>query len=152
MNDPFVKAEAEQSLLDFTKFDGAEAFNTHGFQDSDNASNGRAGTAEVDQQKLERIAQTQKRQEKSDLLIEALQTGYRLAEVHRRRFVDYSEEDMDAVVSETLANIDTIAERHNLNSQETSELTALLLAYQQAGLIEEKAAILDQIGELNPAL
>ncbi|MDJ0641977.1 MAG: hypothetical protein QNJ15_04090 [Erythrobacter sp.] len=59
-------------------------------------------------------------------------------------------EDMDASVADTLENIDEVAARHNLDAQQTAQLTSLLIAYQNAGSPEEKAEILSDIAETQP--
>lgn len=64
--------------------------------------------------------------------------------------MDIDEEDMDAAVDDTLANIDDVAARHGLDPQQTANLTSLLVAYQNAGSPEEKAEILGQIAEAHP--
>ncbi|MEM6496916.1 MAG: hypothetical protein AAF709_09360, partial [Pseudomonadota bacterium] len=64
--------------------------------------------------------------------------------------MDIDVEDMDASVAETLESIDDVAARHNLDAQQTAQLTSLLIAYQNAGSPEEKAEILGQIVEVQP--
>jgi len=64
--------------------------------------------------------------------------------------MDIDEEDMDAAVDDTLANIDDVAARHDLDPQQAANLTNLLVAYQNAGSPEEKAEILGQIAEAHP--
>lgn len=64
--------------------------------------------------------------------------------------MDIDEEDMDAAVDDTLANIDDVAARHGLDPQQAANLTNLLVAYQNAGSPEEKAEILGQIAEAHP--
>lgn len=64
--------------------------------------------------------------------------------------MDIDVEDMDASVAATLENIDEVAARHNLDAQQTAQLTSLLMAYQNAGSPEEKAEILSDIAETQP--
>ncbi|MXO69030.1 hypothetical protein GRI72_09355 [Altererythrobacter marinus] len=66
--------------------------------------------------------------------------------------MDIDEEDMDAVVDETLENIDEIAARHGLDAQQTSQLTTWLMAYRNAETPEQKAEILGQIAEEHPEI
>lgn len=66
--------------------------------------------------------------------------------------MDIDEEDMDAVVDETLENIDEVAARHGLDAQQTSQLTTWLMAYRNAETPEQKAEILGQIADEHPEI
>ena len=161
MSDPFARAEAGQDHVDYTQFGGARAFDTMGFADSDGAANGRAGTQEVDGNKLEAKELLREKSEKRDKTNELMELGFSMREAHIAN-VTYSngqfhmfgksidEEDMDAQVDETLKNIDSIADRHNLSGQDKVELTTLLMAYQQAETPQEKAEVLTKIAEKSP--
>lgn len=78
MNDPFARFESEQSLVDFTHFDGTKAFDTMGFADSEGAVSGRAGTQEVDGDKLDNLELQREKREKRDKTNELIELGYQL--------------------------------------------------------------------------
>ena len=151
MSDPFAKHEAGQSYLDFHKLGGEDAFNTLGFI-------AHAGTSEYAQEVSDRIAYQKEEDEKTKDALTAYGEGVERAQALIEQ-VSYSngqfhmfgksinEEDMDAQVDETLKNIDSIADRHNLNGQDKVELTTLLMAYQQAEAPQEKAEILTKIAK-----
>ena len=163
MSNPFARAEAGQDHVDYAEFVGERAFDTMGFADSDGAANGRAGTQEVDGNKLEEKELLLEKREKRDKVNELMELGFSMREAHIAN-VTYSngqfhmfgksidEEDMDAQVDETLKNIDSIADRHNLSGQDKVELTTLLMAYQQAETPQEKAEILTKIAEQQPEI
>ena len=163
MNDPFAKLEAGQDFVDFSQFDGSKAFDTMGFADSEGAVNGRAGTQEVDGDKLDKLELQREKREKRDKTNELIELGFSMREA-RITDVTYAngqfhmygmsidKEDMDAQVTETLQNIDSVAEKHNLGGQEQADLTALLMAYQQAASPQEQAEILEKITEQQPEI
>jgi hypothetical protein len=66
--------------------------------------------------------------------------------------MDIDEEDMDAVVDETLENIDEVAARHGLDAQQTAQLSTWLMAYRNAETPEQKAEILGQIADEHPEI
>lgn len=78
MSDPFAKHEAGQDYVDYTQFDGARAFDTMGFADSEGAANGRAGTQEVDGNKLEEKELMREKREKRDKTNELMELGAQL--------------------------------------------------------------------------
>lgn len=161
MSDPFAKHEAGQDYVDYTQFGGARAFDTMGFADSEGAANGRAGTQEVDGNKLEEKELLPEKREKRDKTNELMELGFSRKQALIEQ-VSYSngqfhmyglsidEEDMDAQVDETLKNIDDIADRHNLSGSEKTDLATLLVAYKQAETPQEKAEVLTKIAEKSP--
>ena len=152
MNDPFARHEVGQNSLDFTKFDGAEAFNTFGFQEASGAVNGRAGTQEIDQEKLEQAERREENRKRDIETTELIELGYQLREARVSAVFDgLSEEALDFAVQETLENIDDVAERHNLNDQEKAQLESWLVAYQTASP-KEQEQILDKIAEQYPGV
>ena len=78
MSDPFAKHEAGQNYVDYTQFGGARAFDTMGFADSEGAANGRAGTQEVDGNKLEEKELLREKREKRDKTNELMELGAQL--------------------------------------------------------------------------
>ncbi|WP_438728235.1 hypothetical protein ACR9YC_12730 [Parasphingorhabdus sp. DH2-15] len=78
MNNPFARVEAGQDHVDYTQFDGARAFDTMGFADSAGAANGRAGTQEVDGNKLEEKELLREKREKRDKTNELIELGVQL--------------------------------------------------------------------------
>ena len=78
MTDPFARAEAGQDHVDYTEFGGERAFDTMGFADSEGAANGRAGTQEVDGNKLEAKELLREKREKRDKTNELIELGAQL--------------------------------------------------------------------------
>ena len=81
--------------------------------------------------------------------LERISVGYSNGQFHMFG-MDIDEEDMDAVVADTLENIDDVAIRHDLSAQEKAELQRLLMAYESAETPEQKAQILEQIANAQP--
>lgn len=163
MCDPFAKHEAGQDYVDFMEFGGSKAFDTMGFADSEGAANGRAGTQEVDAEKLENLELKRKEREKRDETNELFALAQEMKEqlIESVTFsngqfhmfgMDIDEEDMDAAADEAVNDIEGLAERYNLTSSEKAELTTLLLAYQNAETPQEKAEILTKISEKQPEI
>jgi hypothetical protein len=65
--------------------------------------------------------------------------------------MDIEKEDMDAVVDETLENLDEVSARHGLDTQQTAQLSTWLMAY-RTGTPEQQAEILGRIAEAHPEI
>lgn len=152
MNDPFARIETDQSLVDFTHFGGSKAFDTMGFADSDGASNGRAGTQEVDGNRLEKLERQRQKREERDKTNELIELGAQLRQARIAGVFDgLSEEVLDFAVDETLKNIDEVTAKHNLDPQQKAQLESWLITYKTSSP-EEQERILGKIAENYPGV
>lgn len=153
--------DASMSMLDVTGSNAALIFQVVGLEiENLNLS---AGSYDTAAEEIIELAREQKERNDNDgkdaaiavmeeiqaAELERLSVSYSDGQFHMFG-MDIDEEDMDAVVADTLENIDDVAKRHDLSVQEKAELQRLLMAYENAETPEQKAQILEQIANAQP--